>query len=629
MSSPTNPYAPRVGCPMCSIVTATPNPTPLSSPHASTFPNGSSPTTSPAHQIIWKDENVTAYVEKNNPVSSKGHIIILLNFHVPSIYALSSTDLPLLVHIQRLATRLLTQLHPSSVASSFTPNENANPPPSPGPNAAPNLPLTPTSPFRVGFITPPFRDSKIPVTDHLHVHAYIGTTDLAGWWRAMAYSSVGWYSIEDLIAEIREQTSNNRVRSTNPERKNSRPIDRVPDAGARAGLPDGRELNDLPLAADGLGAAGDRGSRSPSRSSSMDNQPGPSRRDSHIPLMRVTTPDIVVENADEGPVRRRSEPKGSPTTSSIPLMRTPSSGSSPSPSPAAIALIYVISLNSNESLSLQYQYGVGSSLHWKRTMDATQIAARRAEILGAFEGFREEFDENNDRRERIIKTNRDITNHSKKLIFQLHRIAQDENSDEGRDKAIHKAKGKFDEVRALYAKIRPELEGEKNWRYTRSVSGGLQELIEALSLRHYLLHGQMISYDQVQQFLTSDEGEKYLYLAESDYLLGVSDLTGELMRLAISTITRKGGRDRALHTAAFVRACLADFESFAPHVRDLYKKQNETSASLRKIEDALYAIRVREFEHGSEGSFDDIISRFAYQFEKPQNVQDDEGNIGY
>ncbi|ELU35945.1 hypothetical protein AG1IA_10025 [Rhizoctonia solani AG-1 IA] len=29
------------------------------------------------------------------------------------------------------------------------------------------------------------------------------------------------------------------------------------------------------------------------------------------------------------------------------------------------------------------------------------------------------------------------------------------------------------------------------------------------------------------------------------------------MRLAISTITRKGGRDRALHTAAFVRTCLA------------------------------------------------------------------------
>ncbi|KDN49405.1 hypothetical protein RSAG8_02107, partial [Rhizoctonia solani AG-8 WAC10335] len=171
-------------------------------------------------------------------------------------------------------------------------------------------------------------------------------------------------------------------------------------------------------------------------------------------------------------------------------------------------------------------------------MDAPRIAARRSEILGAFEGFREELDEHNDRRERIIKTNRDIT-------------------------------------------------------------------------------------------LPSDVGDKYLDLTESDYLLGVSDLTGELMRLAISTITRKGGRDRALHTAAFVRRCLADFETFSPNVRDLHKKQKETAASLHKIEDALYAIRIREFEHGNKGSFDDIISRFAYNFEKPRNVQDDEGDTGY
>ncbi|CAE6470405.1 unnamed protein product [Rhizoctonia solani] len=262
-------------------------------------------------------------------------------------------------------------------------------------------------------------------------------------------------------------------------------------------------------------------------------------------------------------------------------------------------------------------------------MDAPRIAARRSEILGAFEGFREELDEHNDRRERIIKTNRDITNLSKKLIFQLHRIAQDENTDEGRDKAINKSKNKFSEVQTLYARIQSDVEGERNWRYARSVSGGVQELIEALALRHYLLHKELISYAQVQQFLTSDVGDKYLDLTESDYLLGVSDLTGELMRLAISTITRKGGRDRALHTAAFVRGCLADFETFSPHVRDLHKKQTETTASLRKIEDALYAIRIREFEHGSEGSFDDIISRFAYNFEKPRNVQDDEGDTGY
>ncbi|KAG8702191.1 hypothetical protein FRC08_003641 [Ceratobasidium sp. 394] len=256
-----------------------------------------------------------------------------------------------------------------------------------------------------------------------------------------------------------------------------------------------------------------------------------------------------------------------------------------------------------------------------RMMDANQVSARRSEILAAFEGFREELDGHNDRRERIIKTNRDITSLSKKLIFQLLRIAQEESTAEGRTKAVENSRDKFAEVRGLYAKLQDDLAGEWGWRYARSVSGGLQELIEALSLRHYLLHGTTISSTEVQQFVTSDTGTRYLELSNADYLLGVSDLTGELMRLAISTVTRPGGRDRVLHIAQFVRRCVSDFETFTPHVRDLAKKQQETNTSLRKIENALYAIRVREYEH-TEGTFDDVASRFAYLFERPQGPSD-------
>lgn len=57
--------------------------------------------------------------------------------------------------------------------------------------------------LQIGFITPPFKDSKIPVTDHLHAHAYIGHADLLGWWRKVAYGPLSWYKIDDLIAEIR------------------------------------------------------------------------------------------------------------------------------------------------------------------------------------------------------------------------------------------------------------------------------------------------------------------------------------------------------------------------------------------------------------------------------------------
>jgi len=106
----------------------------------------------------------------------------------------------------------------------------------------------PSHKLHVGFITPPFKDTKIPVTDHLHAHAYIAPADRLGWWRGVAYSALAWYDIDDLIAEIRESVSNNRVKS-GYENGRKAPIDTVPTAGARAGTSDGVETTPYGLAA--------------------------------------------------------------------------------------------------------------------------------------------------------------------------------------------------------------------------------------------------------------------------------------------------------------------------------------------------------------------------------------------
>jgi len=62
-----------------------------------------------------------------------------------------------------------------------------------------------------------------------------------GWWRGIAFGSLAWYAIDDLIAEIRESTSNNRVKSGYENRV--APIDHVPRAGARTGHSDGVETS--------------------------------------------------------------------------------------------------------------------------------------------------------------------------------------------------------------------------------------------------------------------------------------------------------------------------------------------------------------------------------------------------
>ncbi|KAF8887960.1 Translin [Gymnopilus junonius] len=225
-------------------------------------------------------------------------------------------------------------------------------------------------------------------------------------------------------------------------------------------------------------------------------------------------------------------------------------------------------------------------------------------IQESFNAFRAELDDYNDRRERLIKT-----------IFLLHRIAQGDVGETADDvelgkRAAQQGYQKLREIQGHFSKLQPELEGDKFWRYQRQVSPGLQEYIEALSLAHYLDHGSLITYEEVQRTLVDPQGIEYFPLPVSDYLLGLSDLTGELMRFAISSIARRGGRKKASQVCAFVRACKADFERMTPYIRELSKKQAVTAQSLEKIEDAAYAIVVRSSEYDlPPDMLDDIVAQ--------------------
>ncbi len=57
----------------------------------------------------------------------------------------------------------------------------------------------------------------------------------------------------------------------------------------------------------------------------------------------------------------------------------------------------------------------------KRLRSDASPAPAAASVLEAFGLFRDEIDDYNDRRERLIKTSRDVTSLSKKVIFLLHR----------------------------------------------------------------------------------------------------------------------------------------------------------------------------------------------------------------
>ncbi|PNY29852.1 Uncharacterized protein TCAP_00241 [Tolypocladium capitatum] len=158
------------------------------------------------------------------------------------------------------------------------------------------------------------------------------------------------------------------------------------------------------------------------------------------------------------------------------------------------------------------------------TRGKTTPDAPRGRFHGMFEQFRDELDEHYDRRERIVKASRDVTAHSKKIIFALQRVKtlnQEFPPHTQKDMDTRMA-----EITELLRSIAPDLQSINRHRYTWPLRC-LEELVEALSFAHYLRHQTLITLAEAQAAMPAD-----IALTPHDYMYGVFDLFGELMRFA-------------------------------------------------------------------------------------------------
>lgn len=106
----------------------------------------------------------------------------------------------------------------------------------------------------------------------------------------------------------------------------------------------------------------------------------------------------------------------------------------------------------------------------------------------------------------------------------------------------------------------------------------------------------------------------------SDYLLGVADLTGELMRLCISSVGN-GDIDTPFQLSQFLRQIHDGFSyigNTGPY--EVSKKLHTLRQSLGKVEDACYTLRVRGSEIPKHMLADVFTSRSAL-------IDPDEGSV--
>ncbi|EJT46836.1 hypothetical protein A1Q2_01794 [Trichosporon asahii var. asahii CBS 8904] len=208
--------------------------------------------------------------------------------------------------------------------------------------------------------------------------------------------------------------------------------------------------------------------------------------------------------------------------------------------------------------------------------DASSAMTRREHLAKTFESYRAELDAN------VIILSRAITQLSKKLIFHLHRGATSPPA--AREKNLKDARTKEREIYKNFVAVRDELASgteedgetlENFWKFSRPV------------FLYYLECGELVSLPHLQQALTDEEGEK-------DYILGMSDLTGELMRYATNALST-GDHETPLQLTKV-------FDSIPEStLHKLKKKQEETTRSLEKIEKAVcYSLRLRLVEFGDK-----------------------------
>ncbi|TTI76908.1 Translin-associated protein X [Bagarius yarrelli] len=227
----------------------------------------------------------------------------------------------------------------------------------------------------------------------------------------------------------------------------------------------------------------------------------------------------------------------------------------------------------------------------------------------AYAVFQQELDTKHDKYERLVKLSRDVTIESKRTIFLLHRVTSVGDVEE----LLNEADVRLDAVRQKIGHIAEELGEEDLYQFHKAFMSGIQEYVEAASFLHFIRHRTLISLEEINArlvFMRDEKTERKVcgrglwpgacvltfQVTPTDYLLGVADLTGELMRMCISSVGN-GDMDTPFELSNFLRQ-IHDGFSYIGNVGpyEVSKKLHTLRQSLGKVEDACYTLRVRGSE---------------------------------
>jgi len=170
-------------------------------------------------------------------------------------------------------------------------------------------------------------------------------------------------------------------------------------------------------------------------------------------------------------------------------------------------------------------------------------------------------------REEVIAKSREILRSSKLAIFALHRGE------------LLKAKKILNQAENLFFDLEKLFKKEKKLGEEGPYKDAAEEFVEAKMFYEFLSTGNI-------DFVSKAK------LSFDDYLGGICDLTGEILRKAVQYAT-KGESDKVSDCQQAIQKIVGELIKF-DLVGKLRPKYDEAKRNLRKIEEIVYELKIRE-----------------------------------
>jgi translin len=178
-----------------------------------------------------------------------------------------------------------------------------------------------------------------------------------------------------------------------------------------------------------------------------------------------------------------------------------------------------------------------------------------------FDDMKKELELFDRKREDSIDTSRKVISISKLIIYAVQRGSLDEAS-----KQIIK-------IKELIKKL-PDKDYDTNM-----ATVARQEYVEALCFYHYIKDNKLVTKDELK-------------VSSYEYLLGLCDLTGELMRKAVNAVIKDKIED-AENIRILVDKIYHQFLKLNLRNNELRKKSDQIKWNLEKLENMMYDLKIK------------------------------------